>query len=146
MRPDPRLLHILLLTMSFMLPLACKTQESLRPDCAVNEGSCVRNVNGLAVTLDISPKPVRAMQDLSFEVRLERDGRPAGANSVEVDLAMPGMQMGENRVRLQKVRHGLFQGRGVVVRCPSGQMLWKASVIVIGDGPVVTADFLLEVP
>ena len=132
--------------MSFMLSLACTTQEGLRPDCAINEGSCVKDVNGLSVNLDISPKPVRAMQELSFDVRVERGGRPAGANSVDVDLSMPGMQMGENRVRLRQVRHGLFQGRGVIVRCPSGQTLWKASVIVTESRRVATADYLLEVP
>lgn len=146
MRPDTRCLCILLLAGSLLLSLACTRHESLRPDCTMNAGPCIKAVDGLTVSLDILPKPVRAMQDLSFDVQLEHLGRPAGASSVEVDLTMPGMQMGENRVRLQKVRDGRFQGRGVIVRCPSGQVLWKASVIVTGNGRVTNADFLLEVP
>jgi hypothetical protein len=137
---------MLFLAGSLLLSLSCSKREDLRPDCIINAGPCVKAVEGLTVALDIIPRPVRAMRDLSFDVQLERGGRPAEATGVEVDLTMPGMQMGENRVQLRRLRDGLFRGKGVILRCPSGQALWKASVIVTAGGRVTTADFLLEAP
>jgi hypothetical protein len=49
-------------------------------------------------------------------------------------------------VRLLHEGEGRHRGRGVIVRCPSGQTLWKASVVVAEDKRSLTADFLIDVP
>lgn len=121
-------------------------KETPVPDCAIDAGPCIRTVEGMTVTLDITPKPVKAMQDLSFSLRLARSGRLVGNAKVEIDLAMPGMQMGRNRVQLQQGADGVYQGRGVIVRCPSGRTLWKASVVVTEGERSVTAEYLFEAP
>jgi hypothetical protein len=87
------------------------------------------------VTLDVSPKPVTAMSDLIFTVRFAGISLP---DVPYIDLGMPGMKMGPNRVRLKPDANGIFTGSGIIVRCPSGKTLWQITVTVPGAG---TAEF-----
>ncbi len=138
-----------MLWISFLLLAAVPAggaEEALAPDCAIDAGPCSRTVGEMTVALEISPRPVRAMQELSFTVRLSRNGDPVAADEVEIDLAMPGMDMGRNRVQLRQEAQGLHRGRGVIVRCAGGRTLWKASVRVVGKGRSFSADFLINVP
>ena len=145
---SPFILRISLLPLAVLLilSLSCTRRDRAAPDCFINVGPCVRFVEGLTVTLDISPRPVRAMQDLAFSVQLKHGSQVVRDGEVAVDLTMEGMKMGENRVRLRRGEDGTYRGRGVIVRCPSGQTLWKASVIIDQTERVTNADFLLEVP
>jgi hypothetical protein len=100
----------------------------------------------LTVTLDIFPKPVKAMKELTF--RLTFDGRELPDNPY-IDLGMPGMAMGPNRVLMKRVGNNTsrvgnntYEGQGVIVRCPSGQRTWKASVILPDAGVI---DFVFDV-
>jgi hypothetical protein len=91
------------------------------------------------VSLDIEPKPVRAMQDLTFTVTLAGE-KPAAPPYI--DLGMPGMNMGRNRVILQPAGELVYRGEGVIVRCPSGRRTWKAKVTVPEAGSV---EFVFDV-
>jgi hypothetical protein len=55
---------------------------------------------------------------------------------------MPGMEMGRNHVELKSVGSGEFQGTGVIVRCPSGRTIWRATVTIPDQG---TIDFIFDV-
>ncbi len=99
--------------------------------CDIQAGPCTRNLADGIVTLDILPRPVKAMETLSFRVTLT-DLSPAGAPAI--DLKMPGMKMGPNKVRLTRQPDGTWQGTGVIVRCPSGRTLWEAVIHVPGVG------------
>jgi hypothetical protein len=93
------------------------------------------------LTLSIDPDPPRAMTELQFTVR----GAPAGAD-VTLSLAMPGMYMGENRVRLAPAADGSHRGKGTVVRCPSGERGWEATVEARSeDGTSTARRFRFEV-
>ncbi len=61
---------------------------------------------------------------------------------IAVDLSMPGMYMGENRVMLKRSPDGTYSGKGVIPKCRSGRRLWKATVTVPGAG---AAGFLFNV-
>ena len=102
-----------------------------RANCDIHAGPCTIAIKSGAVTLAIDPKPVTAMQDLKFRVTL-KDLTPEALPYI--DLGMPGMKMGPNRVELKQERPGLYRGRGVIVRCQSGKRLWEANVIVPGAG------------
>jgi len=91
------------------------------------------------VTLDISPKPVTAMQDLTFTVTVSEGCSPV---PTMIDLSMPGMVMGENRVSLKKIGENTFRGTGIIVRCPSGRKTWQASILMPKLGSV---DFIFDV-
>lgn len=125
---------------------ACEREGARQPDCAVDAGPCTRTVDGVTVSLDIAPKPVRAMRELVFSVGLERGMSPITDGRVEIDLSMPGMNMGENRIPLHPDGQGAYHGTGVIVRCPSGSTLWKASVAVSVGDRRASADYLFNAP
>ena len=108
-------------------------------DCDVHKGPCSATLSGAEVILDINPKPVRAMQDLTFVVTLTE---ATAAASLQLDLGMPGMQMGRNRVILKPAGKSVFSGNGVIVRCPSGRRTWKANLMVPEKGAV---EFIFDV-
>ena len=108
-------------------------------DCAIQSGPCTKNLADGTVTLDITPRPVSAMQDLTFTVTFS--GLKPASNPV-IDLGMPGMTMGPNRVVLKRAEGNTYQGKGVIVRCPSGRRIWKATVTVPEKGP---AEFVFDV-
>lgn len=83
------------------------------------------------MTLDIGPRPVTAMENLKFTVTFS-GSQPVAAP--HIDLGMPGMKMGKNRVALTRTGQGGYEGEGVIVRCPSGRRTWRAKVTVPGIG------------
>ncbi len=134
------LISLLGLLLSAFCPTASSGKGRLNPvACDVHAGPCSTILSGTKVSLDIRPKPVKAMQDLTFTVTL------AGEKTVAdpyVDLGMPGMNMGRNRVILKPVGESVFQGNGVIVRCPSGRRLWKARITISEIGSV---EFIFDV-
>ena len=102
-------------------------------NCDIRHGSCAREVFGGQVVFDVQPKPVKAMENLTFSVAvtgMDLAGTPS------IDLGMPGMKMGPNFVAMTKVRVNYFEGTGVIVRCPSGKTVWQAVVNLPGNGSV----------
>ena len=111
------------------------------PSCDPSRAPCARSLEGVVVTLDVSPRPVRAMTDLVFTVTASPPG-VAGAGGARIALSMPGMVMGDARVALAPVGDGRWQGRGVIVRCPSGKRTWSAQLELprgSGQGPLRTS-------
>ena len=102
-------------------------------DCDIQNTSCTKSLSGFLVTLDIHPKPVTAMTDLVFTVIIkgEIEGNPP-----YIDLGMPGMDMGPNRVHLKEVAEGKYEGTGIIVRCKSGRRTWKATITIPEKGNV----------
>ena len=108
-------------------------------NCDIQNQPCNQTISGGHITFDIQPKPVKAMEDLMFEVKLkdiDLTGPPV------IDLGMPGMKMGPNQVTLKMTDTGVFQGKGIIVRCPSGKTIWQATVNIPGKGSV---DFIFDV-
>ena len=52
-----------------------KYQELI--NCALHAGPCSQTLGGVEVTLEVTPKPIKAMQDLSFKVTLTGKLSPA---------------------------------------------------------------------
>lgn len=106
---------------------------------AIHDGPCSKQANGHQVTLEILPRPVRAMQPLLFRVSIEpADNLPS---VLMLDFTMPGMFMGKNQMRLVRTAPGLWEGRGVIVRCMSGRTLWQIMVLLPElDNPAFSFD------
>lgn len=101
--------------------------------CDIDAGPCIATVaDGGTVSFEITPRPVRTMKDLLFTLRFDARSDPA-AEEVLLHLDMPGMYMGENRVRLRRAKEGVYSGAGIIVRCPSGRRIWRAAFG--GEGP-----------
>jgi hypothetical protein len=107
--------------------------------CDIQKGPCTKQLAGMTLTLDILPKPVTALKDLTFTLKVS--GKSLSANPF-IDLGMPGMDMGPNRVELRRVKDNVFEGQGVIVRCPSGRRTWAATVTLPQTGKV---EFVFDV-
>jgi len=102
-----------------------------RPGGDVHLGPVAGTAGGQAVILAISPRPVRAMRELTFAVEIPgADGR---RGTPWIDLEMPGMRMPPNRVGLRRGADGIYRGAGAIVRCGTGKRTWSATV-VLPDG------------
>lgn len=94
---------------------------------AIHSGPCTKQAGDRQVTLDISPKPVKHMQELTFKVTMApAEGLPS---SLILDLSMPGMMMGKNQVTLKRQPSGAWEGKGIIVKCRSGRTLWQATIL-----------------
>jgi hypothetical protein len=95
---------------------------------ALHSGPCTKKADdGRNVTLEITPRPVRQMRELTFRVTMTpADGLPP---TLVIDLTMPGMVMGKNQVVLKRQPDGAWTGRGIIVKCITGGKLWKAMIL-----------------
>ena len=96
----------------------------------INNGPCVSELGDIRASLDITPRPVLAMRELAFRILLE--GASELPPQLVLDLSMPGMFMGENRITLAHSGGGVYEGQGVIPRCPSGKRLWAARLQLPG--------------
>jgi hypothetical protein len=103
-------------------------------DCDIQSGGCRKQIDDRTVDLNIFPKPVKAMKDLTFQVKISGDSL---SEAPFIDLGMPGMKMGPNRVTLKKNSAATYEGQGVIVRCKSGKTIWQATVTLPDIGSVV---------
>lgn len=108
-------------------------------NCDIQNGACRQMIKDRAVTLEVLPKPVKAMSDLTFLVTV--DGPPLEVQPY-IDLNMPAMDMGKNRVALKLNKDGVYEGKGVIVRCRSGRRTWQAKVTCPNIG---SAGFIFDV-
>jgi nitrogen fixation protein FixH len=114
--------------------------------CDVGAGPCALPLpGGGEVRLELGPRPLVTMKELAVRVDLGA-GAASDRASVSVSFSMPGMNMGENRSRLAPAAPGRFEGKAVLVRCPSGGREWLADVEVAAPGaPARSARFPLTV-
>ncbi len=108
------------------------TSSPTATHCDLDSGPCTQPspaLAGAAVTLSIAPRPLRAMRDLELTVAIAPTSAAEDAE-VSVSFSMPGMYMGDTRFPLAPAERGLFRGKGVLVRCPSGRRDWVADVVV----------------
>ena len=127
-----------LMTFAICTTTSSTERKPVRIDCDIHAGPCRANISGTEVSLEIDPKPVRAMKDLTFTVTF------VGEKPVTfpyIDLGMPGMNMGRNRVTLKPAGDLVYRGEGIIVRCPSGRRTWKATLTVPEVG---VAEFVFD--
>jgi hypothetical protein len=96
-------------------------------ECNIHQGPCTVMAGNRSVTLNIEPKPVSAMKELTFSVTVSPCNKLP--DTLLLDLSMPGMQMGNNQVTLVKKNACLYEGKGIIVRCMSGRTLWQVTVL-----------------
>ena len=127
----------LLLVLSATVPPDTPAAEKYRNlvNCDLHSGTCSQRLQSTDVRLEVTPRPVKAMTDLLFRVTLAGEFT-APPSAPYIDLGMPGMNMGPNRVRLKPTGPNSYEGRGVIVRCPSGRKIWQATVTLPDQGAV----------
>ena len=118
----------LLIFMLFLFSCSSGTKETA--DCDPHDGPCEKQAGEYGITLDISPKPVLHMKELTFTVSFSDDSPPIASDLLVLDLSMPGMDMGKNQVTLERNAARRYSGTGIIVKCPSGRTLWRATVLL----------------
>lgn len=96
---------------------------------------------GGSITLDLGPRPLRAMQELAVTAAVRGEGLEGAAVRVRFD--MRGMTMFPVEAALAPSgAPGRTAGRAVLVRCASGRKDWTAHAAVspAGGGPERTAE------
>jgi hypothetical protein len=106
---------------------ACAIPSGKVADCDIQKGSCTKPAGLGTITIDIEPKPVRAMKELSFSIKVQPN--TSLPDTLMLDLGMPDMQMGKNQIALTKKSDCTFQGKGIIVKCRSGHKLWQATLL-----------------
>jgi len=132
-------LIFLCMSLLFAAGPAVSAAADTETNCNIQKQSCTQTVGGRTVELDITPKPVKAMEELTFRVSVSGE---ALEKPPHIDLGMPAMEMGPNQVTMKKVSDSVYAGTGVIVRCPSGKTIWEAEVTVPGAGK---ASFIFDV-
>lgn len=95
---------------------------------------------GRTLTLTIAPKPVRALEKLSVEVRVTE----VRAGHVAIDFDGVDMSMGFNRAELSG-NDGRFSGDAMLPVCVTGSMTWRATVFVTEGERTVAVPFHFKV-
>jgi hypothetical protein len=124
---------LILLFLSCLIVSPSASASDAEINCDAHKGVCSQSLGDRNVSLEIMPRPVKAMQDLVFKVSIS--GVPP-SKSPHIDLGMPAMKMGPNRVLLKPDGQGGYEGKGVIVRCKSGRRTWFANVIIPEAGEV----------
>ena len=115
----------LILIVLLLLDKYFKQSSQTIVNCDIQHSSCLQNKNGIFVTFDVQPKPVKPMKLVTFRVHVE--GSILSDNAT-IDLNMPGMKMGPNSIQLKKVSANEYEGKGTIVKCSKGGRTWQASV------------------
>ncbi|MGD8942739.1 MAG: hypothetical protein PVJ37_05720 [Desulfobacterales bacterium] len=116
-----------------------KYQEMI--NCDLHAGPCTQSLSENTVTLEVTPRPVKALRNLSFRVTLSGK-QITSTKAPYIDLGMPGMNMGPNRVQLKSAGSYSYEGQGVIVKCPSGRRTWQATVTIPDAGQT---EFIFDV-
>lgn len=143
-KPTAIIIAISVLTLFMLIaqyPAMGMDHKEFPTNCDLHNTVCVQNLNNHKISLSAEPKPVTAMQDITFKVTLPGD-LPIPSDTPYIHLDMPGMHMGLNRVGLEPTAPGEYQGNGVIVRCKSGKKVWRATVTVPDLGE---AQFVFDV-
>jgi nitrogen fixation protein FixH len=99
--------------------------------CDLGAGACRAELEGgTELVIELAPRPLSTMKELTVEAQLHRLGEPVSGAQVAISFTMDGMRMGDNTVRLAGLGSGRYQGKAVLVRCPSGRRDWLARVTV----------------
>ncbi len=113
-----------------LLLFGCSGGTKAEVDCDPHAGPCTKEAGEYVITLDVAPKPVFHMKELTFDVTFSEKSPPIESESLLLDLSMPGMDMGKNQVTLEKTGNNRYSGNGIIVKCPSGRTLWRATVLL----------------
>ncbi len=112
-------------------------KAAVDPACDLRAGACTsRLTTGGSVSFSIRPREIPVVAPLQLAVRLQ----DIQANRVEVDFSGVEMNMGFNRVELNRDADGLFSGKAMLPVCVWDAMEWEAQVLIH------TRDGLVSVP
>ena len=107
--------------------------------CDLQKTACRLNLpDGGTVTLDIQPRPIPLVQNLSIKV----DTQVIKAQAVSVDFKGTTMNMGPNSRMLSLSEPHVFTGTGMLPVCIRNSMEWQADVYLQTSEGIIIAPFV----
>ncbi len=99
--------------------------------CDLTQTSCsVRFADGQELDFSLQPNPVPVLKPLRLAVQLSPPATPAVRQDIEVDFVGVDMDMGFNRVKLERQDADHYTGTGVLSLCTRKRMEWEARVLL----------------
>lgn len=110
--------------------------------CDPGSGTCRVSIpQGGELVFSLEPRPIRPLQKLTLTAITQ--GLPT--SGIEVDFDGVDMSMGYNRVRLSG-ENGHFSGQAILPVCITGNMKWKATVLIeAGNGQTIAITFHFDI-
>ncbi|MBV2122881.1 MAG: hypothetical protein KUF74_15665 [Candidatus Thiodiazotropha sp. (ex Ctena orbiculata)] len=111
---------------------------AIDPSCDLRKAPCRSSINNeVEVGFSIEPREIPLVKPLKLAVEI------AGVevDRVEVDFAGVDMNMGYNRVVLQPVAEGQFEGEGMIPVCVMDSMEWEAKVLITTKQGLLSAPY-----
>ncbi len=126
---------------SLLLP---KADLELAPEagCDLNRSACRASFAGGSIELSLEPRPVPVVKPMQVTATITGLD-PAG---VELDFSGVSMNMGYNRVTLDKAGEGRFTGQATIPVCITGRMAWRATLLIDAPGQRISVPFIFEAP
>ena len=112
-------------------------------NCIPANDVCDVEFNGKIIGFHL-PNDVAYLQDFPVEIHLKGFDKQK-IKKVQVDFLMPRMNMGINRIQLEKQNEQIWSGTAKLAVCLSGRADWLAKVIINLDGKIYQADFLFNI-
>ncbi|MEJ2612292.1 MAG: hypothetical protein P8179_20060 [Candidatus Thiodiazotropha sp.] len=104
-----------------------KQSAKVDPHCDLRAGPCVSDLGqGIRVSFGIKPKEIPLLKPIKLHVSIVG----LQVDKVQVDFSGVDMNMGFNRVTLNPLREGVFQGDGMIPVCVRDAMEWEANVLI----------------
>lgn len=100
----------------------------IAPDagCNLHRGACTAIVDGSALEIRISPRPIPAVKPISLEVHAPNHA----IRRIDADFAGIGMNMGMHRPQLLAQGQGIYQTETTLPVCITGSMEWALTLLV----------------
>ena len=114
----------------------------LMPDCDLRQGDCTAILpEGQGkIRFGIQPRSLPVLRPLALVAQV--DGLTP--LSMAVDFAGTDMNMGYNRVSLQPVGDGLWQGEATLPVCVRNRMTWEVRVLLQTQAGLMAAPFRFD--
>lgn len=109
------------------------------PHCRLEQSICYAKNQHTTVSLEITPKQIGSAVPLTFEVSVD----DPGVTAVGLHLEGRDMYMGLNQTQLEPVvdKPGHWRGISELAVCTTGEMVWRAKVILQKDQSLTEAQY-----
>ena len=155
MKKYTKLFFIIIVVSFVLLGIYLKDSGILLPDSTnVNKIGSLKNCIPANDVCDVEfkgkiigfhlPNDAAYLQDFPVEIHLKGFDKQK-IKKVQVDFLMPRMNMGINRIQLEKQNEQIWSGTAKLAVCLSGRADWLAKVRINLDGEIYQADFLFNI-
>ena len=122
-----------------VIPVLEQVELLVSADCDPVKAPCSVIADGMVLKVSLGPE-VKPLQPFQVTVLVDQAGE--AVERMELEFFMQGMDMGQNRYRLQEQESGLWQVQAILPVCTTQRVDWIAKVgVYIG-----TRLYVAEIP